>query len=87
MRSVFDCATGRHELVELGAAEQQALADAQLARVAMRAEALAAVEGPRAADLEIVRAAAANDPAFAALARLVGIDPVGNVVVGVDEVT
>jgi hypothetical protein len=86
-RAVVDAAGGQLTYVEL---TEDEVADAAMERSAIasvRATRATAVDAARATDLSIVQEAAAKDPAYAALARLVGIDPVGNVVVEVDPVT
>lgn len=76
MRATFDCTTGQQLDVPSTPEEEQTLEIAQLERAAVRAA--ARVDAAREGDLAIVRAAAVKDPAFAALARLIGLDPVGN---------
>ena len=71
VKVVVDCSTGEQSIVPLTQAEIDQMNKDQ-ADALTRQEAQAAAEAQRTADLAAVKAKAATDPAFAALARLLG---------------
>lgn len=74
VRAVLDCTTGESKAVPLTEDEEDAAIAEREATRTERTEREVAVKASRDSDLEVVRAKAVEDPAFAALARVLGVD-------------